>query len=144
MNKTFPDRWIRKAIFDKLDGIVVGSDTINCYDTRITGANIPDDYIIMSTQTALVEKTNKCEYFWNSSILLDVYTTYERPGNPGSRLKLDNIMDVVRQETDVLTLDVGSGLSIVSQIQSFPNDITTTTDNEIIYRKFCRIEMVIK
>ena len=46
--------------------------------------------------------------------------------------------------TDSLTLDVASGLDIVTQIQSFPNDLVSETNNEIIIRKFMRIEFLIE
>jgi len=144
MVKTFPDKWIRKAIFDKLNNIVVDSETIPCFDSRTTGPDIPNHYILMTTQTAFVEKQNKCEDFWESTILLDVFTTYLRPGNPGSRLLVDNIMDKVRDETNDLVLDLSSSLEIITQLQAFPSDITTITNSENIFRKFLRLTLLIK
>ena len=72
MNKSLPDKWVRKAIFSKLNNIVVDGNTIPCKDTRLTGSNIPQHYILMTTQTNQVDKANKCEFFWDSSILLDI------------------------------------------------------------------------
>jgi hypothetical protein len=144
MNKTLPDKWVRKAVYDEVNNIVVSGKTIPCYDSRITGRTIPQHYILMTTQTNLVDKANKCEYRWESSILLDIITTYKSSGNTGSRLLADNIADSVRNLTDSLTLGAGSGLSIISQIQSFPNDISTITTNENIFRKLIRIEFVIQ
>ena len=142
MDKVFPDKWIRKAIFGRLNNLDVNGELIKCYDTRLTSPDIADNYIIMSTQTATVDKNNKCEWFWNSSILLDVFTSYSRSGNPGSRLGVDDIMNLVRQETNDLVLE--GGLSIITQTQSFPNDITAVTDNEVVQRKFLRLELLIK
>ena len=142
MDKVFPDKWIRKAIFGRLNNLDVNGELIKCYDTRLTSPDIADNYIIMSTQTATVDKNNKCEWFWNSSILLDVFTSYSRSGNPGSRLEVDDIMNLVRQETNDLVLE--GGLSIITQTQSFPNDITSVTDNEVVQRKFLRLELLIK
>ena len=142
MNKIFPDKYIRKAIFGRLNNLDVNGELIKCYDTRLTSPDIADNYIIMSTQTATVDKNNKCEWFWNSSILLDVFTSYSRSGNPGSRLGVDDIMNLVRQETNDLVLE--GGLSIITQTQSFPNDITAVTDNEVVQRKFLRLELLIK
>jgi len=143
MNKSLPDRWIRKAIYDLVNGITVDGNTINCFDTRVTGNVKPDHYILMSTQSNEVLDVNKCEKQWQSYILLDVVTTYLAPGNTGSRLLADNIMDQVRALTDNLTIDVASGMYVHRMEQSFPNDITTKTPNQNIFRKLMRIELVI-
>lgn len=143
MNKILPDKWIRKAVSALLDNLSVGSSIIRCYDTRVTGPTIPEKYIIMSTQTNTVDKATKCESRWESSILLDVFTQYDRQGNTGSRLEVDDIMNEVRAQMDTLVLDVASGLTIVTRTQSFPNDITSVTDNEIVNRKFLRLELLI-
>ncbi len=144
MNKALPDKWVRKAIFTQLNNIVVDGNTIPCKDTRVTGNNIPPHYILMTTQTNSVDKANKCEYFWNSSVLLDITTTYQGAGNTGSRVLADNILDRVRDLTNNLTLDVSSGLEVFIQKQDFPNDLTTITRNENIFRKFMRLELTIK
>ena len=141
MVKSLPDKWIRKAVYDAVNGIVVDTKTINCYDSRIPSNE--DNYILLTTQTNNVNKRNKCEYSWESSILIDIVTRYKLTGNTGSRLLADNILDKVRELTDDLTLDVASGLKIVWQIQSFPNDLVSTSENEIVYRKLIRIEFLI-
>ncbi len=143
MNKSLPDKWIRKAVYDVVNNITVDSNVIRCYDTRVTGNIMPDHYILMTTQTNTVDKSIKCGYRWESSILLDMVTSYKSTGNTGSRLLVDNITDEVRNLTDVLTLDVASGLSILKQTQFFLNDISTITTNENIFRKFIRIELTI-
>jgi hypothetical protein len=143
MVKTLPDKWIRKAVYDVVNNITVGGETIFCYDTRLTGKP-RDNYIILSTQSNEVDKRTKCSYDWQSSILIDIFTRYKLSGNTGSRLLADNIMDAVRGLTDTLTLDVASGLTIVTQAQSFPSDLVVETSNEIIYRKLMRIEFLIE
>lgn len=143
MVKQLPDKWIRKAVSDVTDGFFVGSDFIKCYDTRVTGDQ-KNSYILMTTQSNNVLKDTKCGYKWESSILIEAVTRYPISGNTGSRLKADEIIDEVRSRTDNLTLNVASGLEIITQIQSFPNDLQTETDNEIIYRKFIRIEFLIE
>jgi len=142
MVKTLPDKYIRKAVFNAVNNIVVDTITIPCYDTRVTG-KVEDNYILMSGQSNEVDKSNKCSDKWESQILLEIYTSYDLQGNTGSRLLADNILDKVRELTDTLTLDVASGLEIVTQNQSFPNDLTSTTINQIVYRKFIRIEFLI-
>ena len=143
MNKSLPDKWVRKAVFGVLNNIVVDSLTIKCYDSRVTGRSIPNHYILMSTQTNEVAKTNKCEDMYESSILIDVFTSYKGSGNTGSRLLSDNIMDAVRNATNNLTLDVNSGLVVQRQTQDFPNDIVSITKNENVFRKLMRLELTI-
>ena len=142
MVKTLPDKWIRKAVFDAINNIVVDTITIPCYDTRVTGS-VEDNYILMSSQSNEVDKSNKCAYMWESQILLEIYTSYDLQGNTGSRLLADNILNEVRGLTDILALDVASNLEVVTQNQSFPSDLTSTTTNQIVYRKFIRIEFLI-
>jgi hypothetical protein len=142
MIKALPDKYIRKAIFTAVNGIVVNTKTILCYDTKAT-SQAKDNYIILSTQSNEVDKSVKCGYRWESSILIDIITRYSISGNTGSRLLADDILDKVREVTDSLVLDVESGLTIVTQSQSFPNDLVSETQNEIIYRKLIRIEFLI-
>ena len=143
MEKIFPDKYIRKAISDLLDGITVNGQVIKCYDVRATGVDINDHYILMSTQTAEVDKNNKCEYFWDSTILLDVFTRYRRQGNTGSRLLVDDIMEAVRELLeDDLTLE--GGLEVINQTMSFPNDLNNITPTEMVFRKFLRLSLKIK
>lgn len=147
MDKSLPDKWVRKAISAVLNDIIVDGIKIPIYDTRVTtnqNKDIPQHYILMTTQTNEVDKNNKCEWFWDSSILLDIITSYDLPGNPGSRLLADNILDAARNATNNLVLDVASGLEIIIQTLSIPNDISVTTHNENIFRKLIRLELKIK
>ena len=142
MVKSLPDKWIRKAVFEAINNIVVDGFTIPCYDTQVVGQQY-DYYVILSTQNNEVDRSVKCGYRWESSILLDITTIYDSNGNTGNRLLADNILDKVRELTNNLTLDVASGLEIVSQNQSFPSDLVSTNLNTIVYRKFMRIEFLI-
>lgn len=142
MSLPLPDKWVRKAIFDALNGLVVDSLTINTYDSH-TGVDSPNAYILMTTQTNNETGFSKCGSKYLSSILLDIVTRYEGAGNPGSRLLCDNIADSVRGLCDNLTLDVSSGVKIQTQTVSFPNDITTKTNMENVFRKLIRYEFLI-
>lgn len=142
MNLPLPDKEIRKAIYDLVDGITVDSNVINCFDSMITGSVIPNHYILMTTQTNQVSERVKCGDRWESSILLDIVTRYPSILNTGSRLLADNITDAVRALL-VNKLTLGQGLNVVTQILSMPNDISSSTDNEKIFRKFIRIELTI-
>jgi hypothetical protein len=149
MIKTLPDKWIRKAIYDVINNISVVDEmsgdvlVVKCYDSRVMADNDITQYVLMTTQTNTVDKSTKCGNRWESSILLDIVTTFNGAGNYGSRLLADNILDKVRALTDSLTLDVASGLEVVYQSQDFPNDLVTVTSTENIYRKFMRIELLI-
>lgn len=142
MDKGLPDKWIRKAVYDAVNGIVVGGVQIPCYDSRVTGKNI-SSYILLTTQTNTVDDSIKCGNMWESSILIDIVTRYDLNTNNGSRVLADNILDNVRAATNNLTLDTDSNLEIQKQKQNFPNDIVSESKNEIIFRKLMRIELTI-
>ena len=147
MNKTLPDKWVRKAVYDAINDIVVDDFVIPCYDTHVTynaQKDEPSHYVLMTTQTNDTEKRNKCEWFYESSILLDILTSFGGAGNNGSRLLVDNITDACRNALQDLTLDVASGLEIVKERMDFPADITTDVGAETIFRKFIRLELRIK
>ena len=143
MNKTLPDKWIRKAVYDVVNNIVVDTITIPCYDGRVVGNTIPDHFILLTTQTSQTNQIIKSERSWESSILIDIVTTYKGTSNPGSRVFADNILDAVRNATNNLVLDASCGLIIRNQTQDFPNDIITVSPNENIFRKLMRIELTI-
>ena len=143
MIKQLPDKWVRKAIFTAINNLDVGGKSIPCYDSRVTGSPIPKNFIILSTQTNTVNKSNKCENMYESSILIDIVTTYGGQGNTGSRLLADNILDKVRELTNKIVLDAASGLVVLRQTQSFPNDIVTLTKSKNVFRKLMRIELTI-
>ena len=63
MDKALPYKWIRKAISDAIDGIVVDSFVIPCYDTFVTrdvNSDMPSHYVLMTSQSNEVDKGNKC------------------------------------------------------------------------------------
>ena len=143
MTKNLPDKWIRKAVHTAINDIYVNTYAIPCFDTRVPKNDKRNFYVLMSTQSNEVDKSIKCEYRWESQIVLDVITAYDINGNTGSRKMADDILDAIKNATDNLTLDVASGLEIITQRQSFPSDLNTVTPNEIVYRKIMRIEFLI-
>lgn len=143
MIKQLPDKYIRQAVYNAINNLVVDTLTIPAFDSRVSGNVIPDHFILMTTQTSQVNQMTKCGDVWESSILIDVVTTYDGSGNTGSRLLSENILDAVRSATNNLVLDVSSGLVIQKQTQDFPNDIVTITENENIFRKLMRLELTI-
>ena len=140
MDKQLPDKWIRKAIFEAINNVTVDDKIIPCYDTMVVGQS-NDYYVILSTQSNEVDRSLKCGYRWNSNIIIDITGVYD--GNKSGRVKVDNILDKVRDLTKDLTLDVASGLEIIDVRQSFPSDIVSTRENKIIYRKLIRLELLI-
>ena len=144
MNKTLPNKWIRKAVYDLVNNITVGGNKIPCFDTRVTTNKIPNHYILTTTQSNTVDKNNKCESFWDSDILIDIITTYNGKGNPGSRLLSDDILDSVRNLTKDIQLDVASGLEIITRTQDVNGNVSTITDNQNIFRNLLRLTLVIK
>ena len=143
MIKQLPDKYVRKAVYDAVNNILVDTLTIPAYDSRVSGNVIPQHFILLTTQTSQVNQMTKCGDVWESSILVDIVTTYDGTGNPGDRLLSENILDAVRNATNNLVLDAASGLVIQKQIQDFPNDIVTITENENIFRKLMRLELTI-
>ena len=149
MIKQLPDKWIRKAISDAINNMSVideiTSDVliVPCFDSRDVSNEDLTRYVLMTTQTNTVDKSVKCENRWESSILLDIVTTFNEAGNYGSRLLADNILNKVRELTNTIVLDPASGLKIVKQTQDFPNDLVTVTSTENVFRKFIRLELLI-
>jgi hypothetical protein len=138
---TLPDKWIRKAISDKINNITVNGNVIPCFDSKVSTNIIPSYYVLMSTQTNQVNELTKCGDVWESSILLDVFTRYPITGNTGSRVLADDITDAVRALVNNLVLE--GGFQVQNQVLDFPNDISSETQNENVFRKFIRIELTI-
>lgn len=136
-----PDKWVRKAIYDRIHNIDVNENTIPCFDTRVSKGD-PNYYILMTTQTS-TENNTKCGKGWESSILLDVVTKYPVSGNIGSRLLADDIANEVLTELEDLNLDPLSGLKLNKIEVSFPNDISSVTTTELVFRKLIRYELTI-
>ena len=140
-----PDKWIRKAVFDRIHRLGVDFDgeeiTIPCYDTIVPEKG-KNHYVLMTTQTN-TEVPNKCGNGWLSSILLNVVTRYPNTGNTGSRLLADDIANEILTELNDISLDAASGLVIQTKTIDFPNDISSLTESENIFRKLIRYEFII-
>lgn len=134
-----PDKHIRKAIFDKINNIVVSGKTIPCYDSRAT--NAPSNYVLLTAQTKEVEKSTKCDYRWTTSILIEIYTKVTSSGNTGSRLLLNDIEQAVY---DLLNPKITvAGFENLTQNITFENSLETITDTEIIFRSFLRLNLTL-
>lgn len=139
MSLIFPDKWVRKAISEALDGLIVNTKTIPVFDTNTLEYD-GDHYIIMSTQTN-TELKDKCSNKWRSSILLEVFTRHRR--NTGSRVLADDIINEALTLLNNLQLDTSSNLEILNARIDAPNDITDKRPGNVIHRKFLRYEFTI-
>ena len=135
-----PDKHIRKAIFDKINNIVVSGKTIQCYDSRAT--NAPSNYVLLTAQTKEVLKETKCDYEWETSTLIEIYTKVSSSGNTGSRVLLNDIEQAVYTLLNPkLTF---AGFTTITQNITFENSLETITDTEIIFRSFLRLNITLK
>ena len=67
MDKSLPDKWIRKAVYDAVNNTWY-TFTIPCYDGRVVGNIIPDHFILLTTQTNQTNQITRSERSWESSI----------------------------------------------------------------------------
>lgn len=137
-----PDKFIRKAVFDATNNIVVNSKIIKTFDSRLTGNSNLTEYILMTAQNKDVLKNTKCEYEWEASLLIEIYTRYSSAGNTGSRLLLNDIeqavMDVLNPKLTI------QGFTNVTQNITYETSLETITDTENIYRSFLRLNLILK
>ena len=135
-----PDKHIRKAIFDKINNIVVSGKTIPCYDSRAT--NAPSNYVLLTAQTKEVLKETKCDYEWETSTLIEIYTKVSSSGNTGSRVLLNDIEQAIY--TLLLPKLTVQGFTNITQNITFENSLETVTESEIIFRSFLRLNLTLK
>ena len=135
-----PDKHIRKAIFDKINNIVVSGKIIPCYDSRAT--NAPSNYVLLTAQTKEVLKETKCDYEWETSTLIEIYTKVSSSGNTGSRVLLNDIEQAIY--TLLLPKLTVQGFTNITQNITFENSLETITESEIIFRSFLRLNITLK
>lgn len=140
-----PDKWVRKAIKDRIHNIdvdLVGTlNTIPCFDSfQSTGKK--RYYTLLSTQTNELSK-DKCGNGWESSILIDVVTKFSNASNPGSRVMADDIANEILQELEDLNLDPTSNLTISAIDIIFEPDIISFGTTQNVFRKLIRYELTI-
>jgi hypothetical protein len=141
MIETNPDKYIRKAVFDLVNGIVVNGKTINCFDTRVTGNAAADQYILLTAQTKEVDKSTKCGYDWITSLLIEIYTKSSANGNSGSRVLVNDI----EQAIYTLLSPKITVLNYTNQTQNvtFETQLETVTTTENIFRSFIRLNLTL-
>ena len=134
-----PEKHIRKAIFDKINNIVVSGKTIPCYDSR--GTNAPSNYVLLTSQTKEVDKATKCGYRWETMLLIEIFTKVSSSGNTGSRVLLNDIEQAIY--TLLLPKLTVAGFENLTQNITFENSLDTPTDTELISRSFLRLNLTL-
>ena len=134
-----PDKFIRKAISDNINNIVVSGKIIPCYDSRAT--NAPSNYVLLTAQTKEVLKETKCNYEWETSTLIEIYTKVSSSGNTGSRVLLNDIEQAIY--TLLLPKLTVQGFTNITQNITFENSLETVTDVDVIYRSFLRLNLTL-
>ena len=136
-----PDKHIRKSVYDLINGIVVNGKTIKCYDTRVTGNEAANQYVLLTSQTKEVDKSTKCGYDWITSLLIEIYTKASSNGNSGSRLLLNDI----EQEIYTLLSPKITVANFTNQTQNitFETQLETITSTEVILRSFLRLNLTL-
>lgn len=141
MITTNPDKYIRKAVHDLVNGIVVNTKTINSYDSRLTGNANKQEYVLLTSQTKEVDKATKCGYRWETSLLIEIYTKTSSAGNSGSRLLLNDIEQAIY--TLLLPKITVPNFETLIQNITFENQLETVTDTENIFRSFLRLNLTL-
>lgn len=137
-----PDKWVRKAVFDATNNMVVSAQTIKTFDSRITGNENLSAYILMTAQDKDVLKNTKCEYEWETSLLIEIYTRYSSAGNTGSRVFLNEIEQAVIDALNPkLTIQFFTN---VTQNLTYETQLETISDTENIFRSFIRLNLTLK
>ena len=136
-----PDKYIRKAVYNLTSNIVVDSNIIPCFDSRISGNADVMNYILMTAQTKDVDKATKCGNRWETSLLIEIYTKSSSAGNSGSRLLLNDIEQAV---TDLLNPTIAiEGFETLIQNITYEASLETVTDTENIFRSFLRLNLTL-
>jgi plastocyanin domain-containing protein len=84
-----PDKYIRKYFYDYLI-----SQGIACYDSR-QGLEYNTIYVLLSTQSKLLEQGNKCGLNYDATIVLEIIQVRPKQGNAGSRLVINDVEESV-------------------------------------------------
>ena len=134
-----PDKFIRKAISDNINNIVVSGKIIPCYDSR--GTNAPSNYVLLTSQTKEVDKATKCGYRWETMLLIEIFTKVTSSGNTGSRVFLNDIEQAVY--TLLFPKLTVAGFENLTQNITFENSLDTPTDTELISRSFLRLNLTL-
>lgn len=129
-----PSKHIRKYFFDALNNEVVDDNIITVHDYRAPMNR--KAYILMINQSMTPNRDNKCDIIsWDCFIVLDIVTIYDNIA--GSRLLADNIMEMVMNQTQTISID---NFSTDNVIVTYPDDLNLVTNTQTIFRKLINYE----
>jgi hypothetical protein len=130
-----PNKYVRKVISDAI------GPTYPIFDMEVTGNQNPTEYVLMSTQSKAIDKANKCNYRWETYLLLDLVTIYNGAGNPGSRAKVDDMENVIMD----LIKDVQiPGYEVVNRSYEFPDNLDNISSTQNVFRNFIRVILLLQ
>lgn len=141
INLNFPDKWVRKAIFDLCNNQTVDGQQIPVFDQVVTADPEPDRYILIRIQTNSSAEQSFCGYQWSHTVTLEAFTRTPANGNPGSRVALDNIVQMIITQLQALSLDAGSGLTIKRAQLSTPGDFYDLDDGYAVAAKTLLLQL---
>ena len=130
-----PNKYIRKAIFDAVN------DVYPCFDTNVTGDLNPTQYVIISTQDKDIDKATKCGNRWEVATLLDIVCIYNGAGNTGSRVKNDDMENVILGLIANISIP---GYTVLNRTYEFPSNLDNSTSTQVVYRNFIRLILTLE
>lgn len=130
-----PNKYIRKAIYDAIIG------TYSCFDMQVTGNVIPTEYVIISTQDKGIDKATKCGNRWEVATLLDIVCIYNGAGNTGSRVKNDDMENIILGLIANISIP---GYTVLNRSYEFPSNLDNSTATQVVYRNFIRLILTLE
>ena len=130
-----PNKHIRKAIYDAINA------TYTCFDMQVTGNTNPTEYVIISTQDKGIDKATKCGNRWEVATLLDIVCIYNGAGNTGSRVKNDDMENVILGLIANVQI---SGFKVINRTYEFPSNLDNSTSTQVVYRNFIRLILTLE
>lgn len=133
---TNPDKWIRKGAIDAFGT----PRPYNVYDMRVAGSNIPQAYIILSTQTKTEGLESKCGNGWDCTLLFDLVTRFTGTSNPGNREQVNDMEEFVM--TKMLDFQV-QGFDVFDIELESSTSLDTLTDTQNVFRQLVRYRILL-
>lgn len=125
-----PNLALLNAFQTALTNFTVGSKSITVYPAIAPLKNVPNKYVLLTTQTRIDNET-KCGTWWECEITTDIVTRYPNgTGDITFAMSIGQSISALVQDV-VLTL---SGFSIRQRKQLPPQTLALQTDTEDIYR----------
>lgn len=139
--KDYPNKYVRKAIYDRFNGLMVSGNSIPVHDGRIPLTQAPPAFIIIQNQSNIVDKSNKCEYDYRHTVQLNVVTQTPRSGNQNSSLLRDDITAAIYNDFGLFPLD--GGLKVLWQDVAALPGINTIEDSYLIFSQLLTVTLYI-